>query len=121
LENPLYSTPEFAYTNAALCLIRIKETDRAKTYLRKALAANSNFPIALITSAGLFFEDQNFKSTKILMQHYHRVTKPTAKSLWLAIRADLDLGDTLNAEDLARRLQANFPLSDEYAAWLDLQ
>ena len=55
------------------------------------------------------------------MQHYHRVAKPTARSLWLAIRADLDIGDTLNAEDLARRLQFDFPQSDEYAAWLDLQ
>ena len=121
LENPLYSTPEYAYTNAALCLIQIKEIDRAKIYLRKALAANSNFPIALITTAGLFFDDQNFKGTKTLMRHYHRIAKPTAKSLWLAISADLDLGDTLNAEDLARRLQAEFPQSDEYAAWLDLQ
>jgi len=121
LENPLYATPEFAYTNAALCLIQIKEIDRAKFYLRKALATNSNFPVALITSAELFFEDQNFKSTKIIMQHYHQVAKPTSKSLWLAIRADLDLGDTLNAEDLARRLQEEFPRSDEYAAWLDLQ
>jgi len=121
LKNPLYSTPEYAYTNAALCLIQIKEVDRAKIYLRKALAANSNFPTALITSAELFFDDQNFKGTRVIMQHYHRVTKPTAKSLWLAIRADLDLGDTLNAEDLARRLQADFPQSNEYAAWLDLQ
>jgi len=121
LENPLYSTPEYAYTNAALCLIQIKEIDQAKIYLRKALAANSNFPIALITTAELFFDDQNFKGTKTLMQHYHRTTKPTAKSLWLAIRADLDLGDTMNAEDLARRLQEEFPRSDEYAAWLDLQ
>jgi len=121
LENPLYSTPEYAYTNAALCLIQIKEFDRAKIYLRKALATNSKFPIALITMAELFFDDQNFKGTRTLMQHYHRVAKPTANSLWLAIRADLDLGDTLNAEDLARRLQAEFPLSDEYAAWLDLQ
>ena len=121
LENPLYSTPEYAYTNAALCLIQIKEIDQAKIYLRKALAANSNFPIALTTTAELFFDDQNFKGTKTLMQHYHRVAKPTAKSLWLAIRADLDLGDSLSAEDLARRLQAEFPQSDEYAAWLDLQ
>ena len=121
LENPLYSTPEFAYTNAALCLIQIKEIDRAKIYLRKALAANNNFSIALITSAELFFDDQNFKSTKILMQHYHRVAKPTPKSLWLEIRADLDLGDTLSAEDLARRLREDFPLSDEYAVWLELQ
>jgi len=121
LENPLYATPEFAYTNAALCLIQIKEIDRAEIYLRKALAANSNFPIALFTTAELFFDDQNFKGTKVIMQHYHRVAKPTARSLWLAIRADLDIGDTLNAEDLARRLQFDFPQSDEYAAWLDLQ
>lgn len=121
LENPLYATPEFAYTNAALCLIQIKEIDRAKVYLRKALALNNNFPVALITSAELYFDDQNFKSTKVVMQHYHQIARPTAKSLWLAIRASLELGDTLGAEDLASRLESDFPQSDEYAAWLDLQ
>jgi type IV pilus assembly protein PilF len=121
LENPLYKTPEFAYTNAALCLIQIKEIDRAKVYLRKALAAQNNFPIALITSAELFYDDQNFQSTKLVMAQYHRVAKPTARSLWLAIRADLELGDTLHAEDLARRLEADYLTSDEYQAWLALQ
>ena len=42
LDNPLYKTPEFAYTNAAICLIRIDRRDKAREYLEKALASRSN-------------------------------------------------------------------------------
>ena len=51
LKNPLYSTPEFAYTNAALCLLQVgeqRETEKAKEYLRKAIAARSDFGPALL-------------------------------------------------------------------------
>jgi len=121
VQNPLYKTPEFAYTNAARCMISIKEIDQAKIYLRKALAANSRFAPALIASAELFFDDQNFKSAKVLMEHYHRVSRPTARSLWLAIRIELDLGENQVAEAFADLLYTNFPESDEYQNWLNLQ
>jgi type IV pilus assembly protein PilF len=121
VKDPLYKTPEFAYTNAARCMISIKETDQAKIYLRKALAANSRFGPALLASAELFFDDQNFKSAKVLMEHYHRVRRPTAQSLWLAIRIELDLGENAIAEDLADMLYTNFPQSNEYQNWLSLQ
>jgi type IV pilus assembly protein PilF len=120
LENPLYETPEFAYTNAALCLLQIRENDRARVYLTKALAANNGFPVALITAADLFYEDQNFESTILYMNRYHQVTNPSARSLWLEIRAELELGRIRNAEELASQLQAGFPLSNEYKAWQDL-
>jgi len=121
VKNPLYKTPEFAYTNAARCMISIKEIDKAKIYLRKALAANNRFAPALIASAELFFDDQNFKSAKVLMEHYHRVARPSARSLWLAIRIELDLGENQVAEALADLLYADFPESDEYQNWLNLQ
>ena len=121
VQNPLYKTPEFAYTNAARCMISIKQVDQAKIYLRKALAANSRFAPALLASAELFFDDQNFKNAKILMEHYHRVRRPTAQSLWLAIRIELDLGETLIAEGFAELLYSNFPESNEYQNWLSLQ
>ncbi len=121
LNNPLYRTPEYAYTNAALCLLKINRRDEAIVYLTKALAANSNFPIALITMAKIYFDDQNFKGAKLYLDRYHLVAKPSAKSLWLSIRAELELNKNRDVDELANQLQIGFPDSDEYKSWLAIQ
>ncbi len=118
LENPLYKTPEFAYTNAALCLLAIQEVDRARVYLRKALAAQTDFPTAVVTMAGLFYDDQNFEDASRYVNRYHLVATPTSQSLWLAIRIELELGNYRAAEEHAFNLQRQFPDSDEYNSWL---
>ncbi len=121
LKNPLYKTPEFAYTNAALCLLKIKERDRAISYLSKALAANSNFSVALVTMGRISFEDQNFKYAKLYLDRYHLVTKPSSKSLWLSIRTELMLDQNQDVDELANQLQTEFPNSEEYQSWLAIQ
>ncbi|MEE8364915.1 MAG: type IV pilus biogenesis/stability protein PilW [Gammaproteobacteria bacterium] len=121
LKNPLYKTPEFAYTNAALCLLKIDKNERAKDYLRKALAARSNFPTALIAMGRLVFEQDNFSEAKIYLDRFHRVANPTATSLWLAIRTELELNSSSDVDALTENLESNFPDSDEYQSWLKTQ
>jgi len=121
LDNPLYKTPEYAYTNAALCLLKIDKRDKAIGNLSKALAANSNFPVALITMAKIKFEDQNHKDAKLYLDRYHLVAQPSAKSLWLSIRNELMLNKDRDVDELASQLQTNFPDSDEYQSWLAIQ
>ncbi len=121
LKNPLYKTPEFAYTNAALCLLKIDQDEKAMEYLSKALAAKSNFPIALIAMGRLVFEQEKFPEAKIYLDRFHLVANPTAVSLWLAIRTELELNSSTNVDELAEKLKRNFPGSDEYQSWLKMQ
>ena len=121
LENPLYKTPEFAYTNAAICLLKVERNERAKDYLRKAIAAKSDFAPALLAMGDVMFEEDEHKLAKIYLDRYHRVTRPSARSLWLAIRNELELGGEAEVVELAQRLEADFPDSDEYRAWLRIQ
>jgi len=121
LKNPLYKTPEFAYTNAALCLLRIDQRVRAREYLKKALAARSNFSTALIAMGRLNYEDQNFNEAKLYLDRYHLVAEPTARSLWLAIQTELEMDSNRNVTELAQQLEAKFPDSEEYKSWLKIQ
>ena len=121
VENPLYSTPEYAYTNAALCLLRIDQKDRAKDYLRKALAAKSNFSTALIAIARIEFEEENYPNAKVYLDRFHLVAEPTARSLWLAIKAELQMDNSRDVGELAEKLKTNFPDSEEYKSWLQIQ
>lgn len=121
LKNPLYRTPEYAYTNAARCLLRIDEKVKAKKYLRKALAAKSDFGNALIEMAALEFDGDNNDNAKLYVDRYHLVAKPTARSIWLAIRAELGINGANNVEELGQQLESEFPNSAELKSWLALQ
>jgi type IV pilus assembly protein PilF len=124
LKNPLYSTPEFAYTNAALCLMRVgeaEETSKAKEYLRKAIAAKNDFAPALLAMGNLLFEEGDYAAAKPYLDHYHLVARTTARSLWLAIRNTLQLDGKGDVAELAQRLRTDFPDSPEYQEWLAIQ
>ena len=121
LKNPLYKTPEYAYTNAALCLLRIDEKSRAVDYLSKALAARSDFPTALIAMSDVQFDAGNYEVTRAYLERYHRVQEPTAKSLWLDIRAALQINQDADVDAIASQLEQEFPASEEFKSWLEIQ
>jgi len=121
LDNPLYSTPEYAYTNAAVCLLKINQVKVAKEYLGKALTAKSDFAPALLAYGDLMFQEADHKKAKLYLDRYHRVARPSPQSLWLAIRNELELGGEASVEKLAQILETDFPDSDEYQSWLSIQ
>lgn len=124
LKNPLYSTPEFAYTNAALCLLQLgepRETEKAKEYLRKAIAAKNDFGPALLAMAQLLFDQGEYVAAKPYLDRFHLVDRPTARSLWLAIRNTLQIDGQGNVTELAQRLGNEFPDSEEFKAWRSIQ
>lgn len=123
LENPLYNTPEYAYTNAAICLVKVGERERSKTYFRKALAAKSDFTAALLPLSELLFEEGDHANARFFLRRLHRVSVPTARSLWLAIRNEIELGGAGSGEvqRLADELQRNFADSSEFRQWQEIR
>jgi len=119
--NPLYSTPEYAYTNAAICLKKIGQTEDTLEYLRKALATKSDFAPALIAMADMQFESGDYESARLYIDRFHLVARPSAKSLWLAIQNSLQLDSRANVSELVEQLRTEFPDSKEYKAWLQVQ
>ncbi len=69
----------------------------------------------------LAFEENNFSEAKIYLDRYHLVAAPTAGSLWLAIRTELELNRSTSIDELADKLALDFPDSDEYQSWLNTQ
>lgn len=121
LKNPLYKTPEYAYTNAAVCMLQVDELQRGKEYLRKAIAAKSNFGPALLSMGDVLYKEGDYTNAKIYLDRYHLVSRAGAKSLWLAIRNTLELDDQGDIEELAQRLETEFPDSQEYGEWKQIQ
>jgi type IV pilus assembly protein PilF len=119
--NPLYQTPEYAYTNAAICLLKIDRVEPAREYLRKALAAKSDFATALLAMADILFEEGDYEGAKLYIDRYHLVARASAKSLWLAIRNTLQLDNGADVTEYSERLAKEFPESEEYKAWQRIQ
>ena len=120
LDNPLYSTPEYAYTNAAVCLLKVNQAEPAIEYLRKALTQRSDFGPALLAMGGLYFDQMDYEKAKQYLDRYHLGSRPTARSLWMSIRAALQLNPETNVDELVQRLATDFPNSAEYRAWQDM-
>lgn len=121
VRNPLYRTPEFAYTNAAICLMKIDQNQAAEDYLSKALTDKSDFAPALYNMAKLQFDLNEYAQSKVYIDRFHLVSNANAQSLWLAIRATLELDSGGDVSELAQRLEADFPDSQEYQDWLKIQ
>ncbi|MCZ6525337.1 MAG: type IV pilus biogenesis/stability protein PilW [Gammaproteobacteria bacterium] len=112
-DNPLYETPEIAITNAGLCASLNGQPNTAERYFRQALSLNPTIPIALIRMSQLSYEHAKYLSARAYLQRYLAITKHNAKTLWLGIRIEQNLGDDNAISSYSLLLRNNFPDSDE--------
>ncbi len=111
--NPLYSTPEIAITNAGTCALSDEQFDKAENYFREALKRNPWVAPALIQMAELSYEQGQYLLARGYLQRYLELTKHTPKSLWLGIRIESELGDKNAVSSYALLLRNNYPDTKE--------
>jgi type IV pilus assembly protein PilF len=111
--NPLYRTPEVAYTNAGVCARRNGRLDRSEEYLRLAVSQRAQYPEALLQMAGVSYERGNYLQSRAFLQRYLAAGSGAADSLLLGHQVEKALGDQAAADDFARRLRSQFPDSPE--------
>lgn len=116
LENPLYSTPWVALTNAGLCLERAGDKVKAEDYYRRALSENKRYAPALFQMAELTFEQHSDMSSRAYLERFHSVMPATAASLWLGVQVESRLGDRVKAVEYKRQLLKDFPDAPEIQA-----
>jgi type IV pilus assembly protein PilF len=110
--NPFYSTPEIAFTNAGICLYDSKP-EISEGYLKQALNKNPNFSHALIQMADLSYNRGQYQLAHQYLERYKKSAGHTPKSLWLGIRVSNELGDKDNVSSYALLLKNKFPDSEE--------
>lgn len=111
--NPLYRTPEVAYTNAGVCARRNGRLDKSEEYLRLAVSQRSQYSEALLQMAGVSFERGNFLQARAFLQRYLGMAPGSAEVLLLGYQVEKALGDAAAADDFAGRLRHQFPNSPE--------
>jgi len=115
LEDPFYSSPAVALTNAGSCALRHDHLTEADSYLRRALKADPQFPDALMNMAKLNFKQQNYLSARAFLQRYEAVAQHEPESLLLGFEIETASRDNKAANKYKLALETNFPESDQTA------
>lgn len=113
VQNPLYTTPEMALTNAGICEIKRQRYDEAQAYLRKALLIQPSYFTALLALVDMDFRRGRLVEAKSKLIELMQNNSPTPESLLLAIQIEQAIGDQMSADSYIFQLQKRFPDSRE--------
>lgn len=117
--NPYYARPTRAWTNAGMCLLRLKDDAGAEARFLRAVQADESNARALINLAQLSYrQGKNLAAKKWIDQALKFMRVSDASVLWLASRIEKRLGNEATVNDLGSRLRKEFPESAEYQAYL---
>ena len=118
--NPLYKTPEVAYTNAGVCLRVAKRDDEAQQDFSRALQINPNYSEAAFQLAVLQFDRGQLPAARSQIDGYLASHEATPDLLLLGVRVARAQGDRAGSIGYARRLQRDFAGSDQAKALAQL-
>ncbi len=116
LQDPLYRYPWLVYTNAGICARKVPDPEKAEQYFRKALERNPAFQPALREMIRVSFARGNYLATRAYVQRYEAVGKMTPDLLWIAVRAEHELGDRNASASYAMVLKNKYPGSEQATA-----
>jgi type IV pilus assembly protein PilF len=112
--NPLYKTPEYALTNAGLCMLKAKKVEKAEAYFRRALDHNTRYASALYQMALLTYQQKRYLSSRAYRERLAAVlNRLEPKVLWLCVVTERAMSNYSEADSCERTLKTEFPTSHE--------
>jgi type IV pilus assembly protein PilF len=109
LKNPLYQTPENAYTNAGICARIQGDEATAEEWLRKAIALQPNQVQALYQLADISFKRGELPAARALLTRHLQLSTQSAEALWLGARIENRSGDRNALASYGTQLNNRFP------------
>lgn len=120
LKNPLYATPERAYTNAGSCALKAGDLEGAQRYLLTAVGMNrDDGGVVRLQLAKLFYQRGINEEARIYLNDaLKQMESPSPEALWLGIRLERKLGNRNAEGSYAAQLRSRYPASEEYQEFL---
>ncbi|OOG56456.1 type IV pilus biogenesis/stability protein PilW [Rhodanobacter sp. C03] len=111
--DPFYQTPDVALTNAGVCQLRANDVTGAEASFRDAIARNPQNGEALFQLANTLYQHNDAFRARAFIQRFDALGNPTASSLKLGYDIESHLGNPDGAQTYNKRLQAQFPDSEQ--------
>lgn len=109
LKSPLYLSAGKSFLQAGLCSYKLGELMRAEEYFESAYRVLPNSPEILLTLSDFYYKRSQWEKAKLYMAKHDRLRLPTARSLWLALRIERQLGNRGVESALEHELNSRFP------------
>lgn len=119
--NPLYTTPAAAYTNAGVCLHAAKRDPEAMAQFHAALEMRPNFAEAEFQLASLQLQLGDLAAARTGLDNFMNAFNANPDLLLVAYRVARAQNDKTGAQRYARKLQLDFPDSQQTRALATLQ
>jgi len=119
--NPLYRTPEVAYTNAGVCARSAAAPEKAEEYLRQALTVGTVYPETFLQLAGVLHDRGNHLQARAFIERFLAVEPATPDVLLLGHQIEMALNDRAAAAGFGERLRKEFPDSVQLRVLDDIQ
>lgn len=117
VNDPFYQTPALAWTNAGTCQIGLGDRAAAEEDFRKAIAIDPQNGEALFQVASLLYQQNDAFRARAFIQRFDALGQPTAAGLKLGQDIEFRLGNKDAALSYRRRLQSQFPDSEQARAF----
>ena len=113
VDDPFYSTPAIALSNAGSCALAEGDLDKAETFLRQSLDYDPKLVEALLPMADVSYQQGSYLTARAFLQRYESLSEMNEESLLLGYDIEMELGDKESAERYRREFQERFPRSPQ--------
>lgn len=111
--DPFYQTPSLAWTNAGICEGKAQNLAGADADFRKAIQIDPQNAGALYQLANVLYLQNDAFRARAFIQRFEALGQPSAASLKLGHDIEARLGNKDAALNYSRRLQSQFPDSEQ--------
>lgn len=109
MEDPEFLSNAETLENAGLCILQVPDAAKAKEYFEKALRYDAKRPQALLELGILYCKENNIAKAQYYHMRFLQISKPTARSMALAIALANKTGNKEREANYRRLLRSQFP------------
>jgi type IV pilus assembly protein PilF len=117
LASPTYGGQAKTLLAKGVCQLRARQNAEAEASLARSYELDPDNPITAFNLAGLLLQRGDLRRSQFIVRRLNNSELANAETLWLGIKVERRLGDTLPMEQLAQQLQRRFPQSAEWSAY----
>ena len=113
VDDPFYTTPGLALSNAGSCALERGDLDKAETFLRQSLDYDSKLAGSLLPMARISYQQGSYLRARAFLQRYEAVGAMNEESLALGYDIEKELGDEQAASRYRQSLMERYPGSTQ--------
>jgi type IV pilus assembly protein PilF len=116
VKNPLYKSPDIAFTNAGKCSIEFGDNRRGEDYLKRAMTINPANVSAVYNLALLMYRESRIEEARALMRRVMATSNPAPDALYLGMCIERKASDRVTEASYVQQLKTRYPDSPEAKA-----